>query len=214
MIRRQSMAVLGRVAWLGALLAGGACTSQEFTVTDPGGRVQHYRRIEFRPHLDLQLNKFEVRPAGSTQDGFPIREYRRRDGRGGRFFEVTPPVGEPLFFEESPKTPVGAPSSRPGVVTDEAPRPIFEEAIRFDELRVRAELVPEFAVLEGRVEHGPWVTVSSGPLERVTLDAAARGHLPLEFDNDLGHWSIRADARFPMAVVRLHGEVVQVRGLR
>ena len=44
--------------------------------------------------------------------------------------------------------------------------------------------------------------------------AASRGMTPLDFENEFGSWCVSVDHRFPVAVARVHGDVVEVRGLR
>jgi hypothetical protein len=155
-----------------------------------------------------------VRSAGATEDGFPVEEIVRRDGKGTRYYRVTPPVGEPLFFREVPRTRRDMPVTRPVNTTDEAPTPIFPESAPCTEVRVTAQLDPEHALLEGRSGEGPWLALAQGGFESVALRAAAQGMLPLSFENEFGTWSLSVDRRFPLAVVRLEGQVVQVRGLR
>jgi len=210
----DSFAVWNRLARLGALLALGACTAQEFTVRDPDGSERSFRHIELHPKFVVRPDQVEIRPAGATDDGFPVEEIVRRDGKGGRYFRVQPPFGEPLFFREVPKPRPGPPRARPGTTVDEAPEPIFPEFAPGAELRVTAQLDPEFATLEARVEGGAWTPVAHGSFERVALAAAAHGMEPLEFTNELGSWRVDIDGRFPMATVRLEGSVVEVRGLR
>ena len=208
------LTVWNRLARLGALLALGACTAQEFTVRNPDGSERTFRHVELHPHLVVRPDQFEVRSAGTTDDGFPVEEITRRDGKGLRYYRVTPPVGEPLFFREMPRPRPNGPTARPGSAADEAPTPIFPESAPCEELRVTAAFEPERAVLEGRSVGGAWMQVAQGSFEQVALVAARHGMTPIEFQNDLGIWSVAVDRRFPLATVRLHGAVVQVRGLR
>ncbi|MBM4006363.1 MAG: hypothetical protein FJ292_02185 [Planctomycetes bacterium] len=76
-----------------------------------------------------------------------------------------------------------------------------------------AQMQHEHALLEGRAIGGPWLPIANGTFEQVARAAASRGMTPIEFHNELGLWKLSVDRRFPMAVVRLHGEVVEVRGL-
>ena len=69
----------------------------------------------------VRPDQFEVRSAGSTEDGFPVEEIVRRDGKGTRYYRVTPPVGEPLFFREIPRARPGGPGTRPIRSVDEVP---------------------------------------------------------------------------------------------
>lgn len=210
----DSFTAWNSLARLGALLMLGACTAQEFTVRDPDGSERSFRHIELHPKFVVRPDQVEIRPAGATDDGFPVEEIVRRDGKGGRYFRVQPPFGEPLFFREVPKPRPGPPLARPGTAVDEVPQPIFEEFTSGAELRVTAQLDPEFATLESRTEGGAWISVAHGSFERVALAAAAQGMEPLEFTNDFGSWRVDIDRRFPMATVWLEGTLVQVRGLR
>lgn len=212
-MRQESMKVWRRLVRIGALLALGACTAQEFTVRNPDGSERTFRHVELHPHLVVRPDQFEVRSAGSTEDGFPVEEIVRRDGKGTRYYRVTPPVGEPLFFREIPRARPGGPVARPMTITDEVPQPIFPESAPCDEIRVTAQMQPEHATLEGRVVDGPWRTIASGSFEQVARAAASRGMTPVEFQNEFGSWKISIDRRFPMSVVRLHGGIVEVRGL-
>lgn len=213
-MREGPMKVWKRLVRLAALLALGACTAQEFTVRNPDGSERTFRHVELHPHLVVRPDQFEVRSAGATEDGFPVEEIVRRDGKGTRYYRVTPPVGEPLFFRELPRARRDLPVSRPITVTDEAPSPIFPESSPWTEIRVTAELEPECARIEGRAGEGPWLPLSQGSFESVALFAAAQGMLPLQFENEFGAWLLSVDRRFPIAVLRLHGQVVRVRGLR
>jgi hypothetical protein len=199
---------------VGALLALGACSTQEYTVRNPDGTVITYRNTEFTPHFEVRPDQFVVRPAGRTEDGFPVEEIVRRDGKGTRFYRVTPPFGKPLFFRELPRGKPDGPGTSPIETLDEAPRPIAPESAPCDEIRVTAQMYPEHAMLEGRQMDGPWQTIVSGSFEEVARAAASRGMTPIEFQNEFGSWKISVDRRFPMTVVRLHGEIVAVRGLR
>jgi hypothetical protein len=212
-MRQESMKVWRRLVRIGALLALGACTAQEFTVRNPDGSERTFRHVELHPHLVVRPDQFEVRSAGSTEDGFPVEEIVRRDGKGTRYYRVTPPVGEPLFFREIPRARPGGPVARPMTITDEVPQPIFPESAPCDEIRVTAQMQPEHATLEGRLVDGPWRTIASGSFEQVARAAASRGMTPVEFQNEFGSWKISIDHRFPMSVVRLHGGIVEVRGL-
>lgn len=212
-MKHEPMKVWRRLVRIGALLALGACTAQEFTVRNPDGSERTFRHVEFHPHLVVRPDQFEVRSAGSTEDGFPVEEIVRRDGKGTRYYRVTPPVGEPLFFREIPRARPGSPVARPTTITDEVPQPIFPESAPFDELRVTAQMQPEHALLEGRVTDGPWRAIATGSFEQVARAAASRGMTPFDFENEFGSWRVSVDRRFPMAVVRLHGDVVEVRGL-
>ena len=212
-MRQESMKVWRRLVRIGALLALGACTAQEFTVRNPDGSECTFRHVELHPHLVVRPDQFEVRSAGSTEDGFPVEEIVRRDGKGTRYYRVTPPVGEPLFFREIPRARPGGPVARPMTITDEVPQPIFPESAPCDEIRVTAQMQPEHATLEGRLVDGPWRTIASGSFEQVARAAASRGMTPVEFQNEFGSWKISIDRRFPMSVVRLHGGIVEVRGL-
>ncbi len=212
-MRQESMKVWRRLVRIGALLALGACTAQEFTVRNPDGSERTFRHVELHPHLVVRPDQFEVRSAGSTEDGFPVEEIVRRDGKGTRYYRVTPPVGEPLFFREIPRARPGGPVARPMTIPDEVPQPIFPESAPCDEIRVTAQMQPEHATLEGRLVDGPWCTIASGSFEQVARAAASRGMTPVEFQNEFGSWKISIDRRFPMSVVRLHGGIVEVRGL-
>lgn len=212
-MRQESMKVWRRLVRIGALLALGACTAQEFTVRNPDGSERTFRHVELHPHLVVRPDQFEVRSAGSTEDGFPVEEIVRRDGKGTRYYRVTPPVGEPLFFREIQRARPGGPVARPMTITDEVPQPIFPESAPCDEIRVTAQMQPEHATLEGRLVDGPWRTIASGSFEQVARAAASRGMTPVEFQNEFGSWKISIDRRFPMSVVRLHGGIVEVRGL-
>lgn len=212
-MRQESMKVWRRLVRVGALLALGACTAQEFTVRNPDGSERTFRHVELHPHLVVRPDQFEVRSAGSTEDGFPVEEIVRRDGKGTRYYRVTPPVGEPLFFREVPRVKPGRPGTRPIRSVDEVPQPIFPESAPCDEIRVTAQMQPEHATLEGRLVDGPWCTIASGSFEQVARAAASRGMTPVEFQNEFGTWKISIDRRFPMSVVRLHDEIVEVRGL-
>jgi len=212
-MRQESMKVWRRLVRVGALLALGACTAQEFTVRNPDGSERTFRHVELHPHLVVRPDQFEVRSAGSTEDGFPVEEIVRRDGKGTRYYRVMPPVGEPLFFREVPRVKPGGPGTRPIRSVDEVPQPIFPESAPCDEIRVTAQMQPEHATLEGRLVDGPWCTIASGSFEQVARAAASRGMTPVEFQNEFGTWKISIDRRFPMSVVRLHDEIVEVRGL-
>jgi hypothetical protein len=212
-MKHEPMKLWRRLVRIGVLLALGACTAQEFTVRNPDGSERTFRHVELHPHLVVRPDQFEVRSAGSTEDGFPVDEIVRRDGKGTRYYRVTPPIGEPLFFREIPRPKPGRPVARPISVVDEVPQPIFPESAPCDEIRVTAQMQPEHALLEGRVVGGPWLPIASGTFEQVARSAASRGMTPIEFQNELGPWRLSVDRRFPMAVVRLHGEIVEVRGL-
>lgn len=209
-----TMEIWRRLVRLGALLALGACTAQEFTVRNPDGSERTFRHVELHPHLVVRPDQFEVRSAGTTDDGFPIEEITRRDGKGFRYYRVTPPVGEPLFFRETPRPRRAEPTVRPSSAADEAPTPIFPESAPCSEVRVTVAFDPERAVLEGRSDGGAWIHLAQGSFEQAAMAAARHGMTPLEFRNDFGTWSVAVDRRFPLATVRLHGAVVQVRGLR
>ena len=212
-MKREPMKVWRRLVRIGVLLALGACTAQEFTVRNPDGSERTFRHVELHPHLVVRPDQFEVRSAGATEDGFPVEEIVRRDGKGTRYYRVTPPIGEPIFFREIPRAKPGRPAARPISVADEVPEPIFPESAPCHEIRVTAQMQPEQALLEGRTVDGPWLALASGTFEQVARAAAARGMTPIEFHNELGPWRLSVDRRFPMAVVRLHGEIVEVRGL-
>lgn len=207
-----------RFAWMlrssfasGVMAAAVACTSQEFTVEQPDGTVQTYRQIQVHPHLVVRPDQFEVRPAGVTDDGFPVEVIVRRDGKGEQLYRVMPPVGEPLFFRRMPAGKSG-PGIRPPTETEVSPQPT-SEVVAYDAFRARVDLSIDSAELEGRRGSGPWVPVARGDIAAVTRVAAGRGVLPLEIENELGVWRITADRRFPMVTVRHDGEVLQVRGL-
>lgn len=194
-----------------AATTGAACTSQEFTIERPDGTVQTYRQIEVHPHLVVRPDQFEVRPAGVTDDGFPVDRITRRDGKGVRVYRVTPPVGEPLFFRE-----VTAPKPARGVASPtetDAPAPGAVERASYASWRARLELSLDTAELEGLGRDGTWVSVACGDVASVTRVAAAAGLLPLEMPGESGTWRVTVDRRFPMATLRLDGALVQVRAL-
>ena len=209
---RHGMAWSLRGAFMVAVLAGAAaCTSQEFTVEQPDGTVQTYRQVQLHPHFVMRPDQFEVRSAGATDDGFPVEVIIRRDGKGDQVYRVTPPVGEPIFFRQVAPAKPSKGVTPPGA-TDSPGAPVAERK-PFTAYRVRADLSLDACEIDGRDAEGVWVQVAHGDLASVARAAAARRLLPLEVENAFGSWRLSADRRFPMVTLRLHGEVVQVRGL-
>lgn len=194
-------------------IGGTACTSQEVEVRQPDGTVQTYRNIAFHPHFDMRPDQITVRDAGRTDDGFPVVQIQRKDGKGGIVFKVTPPDGEPLYFEPTPVQKSIGTGNVPSRTTDTPVKPV-RRAAGFQALRVEADLLLDRAALLGRlVADGPWQPIAQGSLARVATAAAAEGLLPLDLDNAFGHWRITADRRFPMVTVRKDGGVAQVRAM-
>lgn len=201
-------------ALLSACLLAGACTSQELEIRQPDGTVQVYRNVSFHPHLNVRPDQITLRDAGTTDDGFPVVQITRNDGKGGVVFKVTPPDGEPLYFERVPLSKgAGRPTpTRAPVVTDEPPR-ARPKSGEVKALRVEADLSIDRGVLLGLSADGDWQPLASGPLGSLARVGAEHGLFPLEIDNAFGHWRLTADRRFPMVTVRCNGSIVQVRAM-
>lgn len=211
------MKSLVRIGWKCALAVGGAmgvaCTSQEVEVRQPDGTVQLYRNVAFHPHFDMRPDQITVRDAGITDDGFPVVQIQRKDGKGGIVFKVTPPGSDPLYFEAQPTPRPSGTGTRPTRSTDAPARPL-SRALGFESVRIEADLSLDRASLLARfTPDGPWQPLAQGSLSRVAGVAAEAGVLPLELDNAFGHWRLTADRRFPMVTVRRDGAVVQVRAM-
>ena len=203
---------LGLATCMVAGLLSVGCTAQELEVRQPDGTVRTYRNLRFHPHLNVRPDQITVRDAGTTDDGFPVVELLRKDGKGTPVLRVTPPTGDPLYFDVVPTARTTGPGSRPGVGSD-GWTPLVSPFTGFDALRVEADLSLDSGRLLGWVGDGPWQVIAEGSLAGVARAAAASRLLPLQVDNAFGQWRLTADRRFPMVTVRCNGQVVQVRGI-
>ncbi|NDF54025.1 MAG: hypothetical protein EB145_07520, partial [Proteobacteria bacterium] len=169
-----------KIALTVACLGGAACTAQEVEVRQPDGTRQTYRNIAFHPHFDMRPDQITVRDAGTTDDGFPVVQIQRKDGKGGLVFKVTPPGAEPLYFEATPVAKPAGTGTTPSTATDAPAKPV-RRAVGIDAARVEADLSIDRACLLTRVApEGPWTPVCQGSLARVASAAAELGVLPLE----------------------------------
>jgi hypothetical protein len=203
-------------AGLGACMAAGllavGCSAQELEVRQPDGTMHTYRNLQFHPHFNVRPDQITVRDAGATDDGFPVVELVRKDGKGTPVLRVMPPSGDPLYFDVVPAAkPVGT-GTKPNVGTDNW-TPLVSPFVGFDSLRVEADLSLDRGRLLGRTGDGPWQSMAEGSLASVARTAVASRLLPLQVNNAFGQWRLTADRRFPMVTVRCNGQVVQVRGI-
>lgn len=199
---------------VGAVLTCGGCTQLEVERTLPDGSRQRYRFLEFKPAVEITPARFRIVPHGRTQQGYPIERIVPIDGGGPPIYRVVPPVGAPIYFEPDPSAAGPKPAIRWRMdAAPDADAPIAmspESGIR---LRLQADVELDEARLERSDDGQTWMTVASGRVGPVAKSAAEHGIRSLSIESEEGQWTVDADPVFPLATVRLEGQIVMVRPL-